>query len=74
MVYILLFVGVHAKDYRGYTQVKRVIHTLVTKHHFKRAELEKLFSHVKVQHSALRAFLPRHKQKRYKDQRSKAQI
>ena len=47
---------------------------LVKKHHFSKAQLRKLFSHVQVQNSALRAFIPRHKQKRTKETRSKAQI
>lgn len=63
-----------AKDYRNHPQAKSVMNTLVKKYHFSRLELRTLFSHVKVQHSALRAFKPRHKQKRRKKTRSKAQI
>ena len=44
------------------------MNTLVEKHDFKRADLEKLFSDVKVQKSALRAFLPKEKKKRTPEQ------
>ncbi len=75
-VFFLLFAVsiLFAKDYRNQPQTKSVMNILVKKHHFTRSEVRRLFSHVKVQHSALRAFKPRHKQKRRKDTRTKAQI
>ena len=74
LLFILMLLSLHAKDYRKYMQAKHTINMLVKKHHFKRTELEKLFSNVKVQHSALRAFIPKHKQKKRKDMRSAQQI
>ena len=74
IVLILTLLSLHAKDYRKHPQARSTMNILVKKYHFKRAELEKLFSHVKVQHSALRAFTPRHKQKRRKETRTPKQI
>ncbi len=74
IVFILILLSLHAKDYRKYPQVRNTINILVKKHHFNRVKLEKLFSDVRVQRSALRAFIPRHKQKRHKETRSAKQI
>jgi membrane-bound lytic murein transglycosylase B len=71
---ILALLSLHAKDYRKHPQAKSMMNILIKKHHFKRAELEKLFAHVRIQHSALRAFTPRHKQKRRKETRTPKQI
>ena len=48
-----------AKDYTKNPQTIEFMDTLVQKYDFQRDELEKLFSNVKVQNSALRAFRPR---------------
>ena len=76
-VLILLFIMtlvVSAKDYTKHSKTISVMNTLVKKHGFKRSYLEKLFSNVKVQKSALRAFTPRKQQKRRKDTRTPEQI
>jgi len=72
MFFIMLYT-LEAKNYTKHPQAIAVINELVKKHYFSRSELHKLFSHVKVQKSALRAFTPRHKQKRQKDTRTLAQ-
>jgi len=74
LVLMLTLLFVHAKDYTKHTQVKHMMNVLVKKHHFTKSELQRLFSHVKVQKSALRAFTPRHKQKRRKETRTPKQI
>ncbi len=73
---VLLFtlMSLHAKDYRNYPAAISTMNILIKKHHFKKSELRKLFSNVKVQKSALRVFIPRHKQKRRKDTRTPSQI
>lgn len=48
-----------AKDYTKNTETVSLMNALVQKYDFKRDELEKLFSNVNVQNSALRAFRPR---------------
>ena len=76
-VLILLFIMtlvVSAKDYTKHSKTISVMNTLVKKHGFERSYLKKLFSNVKVQKSALRAFTPRKKQKRRKDTRTPEQI
>ena len=73
MIGIFTLMNLHAKDYRNHSSTISVMNILVKKYHFKRAEVEKLFSNVKVQKSALRAFTPRHKQKKRKDTRTSAQ-
>jgi len=73
LVFILTLHFLNAKDYTKHTEVKRMISELVKNQHFSKYELQRLFSHVKVQKSALRAFTPRHKQKRRKDTRTPAQ-
>ncbi len=73
---VLLFtlMSLHAKDYRNHPAAISTMNILIKKHHFKKSELRKLFSNVKVQKSALRVFIPRHKQKRRKDTRTPSQI
>jgi len=72
-VFFLLLYTIDAKNYTKDPQVMAVMNELVKKHHFSYSELRRLFSYVKVQKSALRAFTPRHKQKRRKDTRTPAQ-
>jgi len=76
--YLLLlcvfFITVEAKDYRQNTRAIKAMNILVKEHHFTYAALNKLFKNVKVQHTALRAFLPRKKQKIRKETRSEAAI
>jgi membrane-bound lytic murein transglycosylase B len=57
-----------AKDYTKNPKTIKFIDTLVQKYDFKRAELEKLFSNVKVQNSALQAFRPQGMKKRTPEQ------
>jgi len=71
---ILMIVTLHAKDYTKHPKAIATMNILVKKYHFKKSELRKLFSNVKVQKSALRVFTPRHKQKKRKDTRTPAQI
>jgi len=73
MLFVLLIV-VDAKDYRKNPKTKECIRTLVKKYDFSKKELNALFSNVKVQKSALRAFIPRKKQRRIKDTRTAKQI
>ncbi len=73
LIFVFTLFFLDAKDYREYSQAKSVINTLVKKGYFEPAELGSLFSSVKVQKSALRAFTPRHKQKKQKDTRTPAQ-
>ena len=73
MLFVLLIVA-DAKDYRKHPKTKECIRTLVNKYDFSRKELNALFSNVKVQKSALRAFIPRKKQRRIKDTRTAKQI
>lgn len=72
-VVILLLISLEAKNYTYNSKAIKTMNTLVKKHHFSRTELRKLFSNIKVQHSALNAFKPRHQQTRRKDTRTKAQ-
>ncbi len=74
LVFLALSLYVDAKDYRQNTRAIKTMKVLKNKYHFSQSELDKLFSNVKVQRSALRAFLPRKQQKRRKETRSKAQI
>jgi membrane-bound lytic murein transglycosylase B len=57
-----------AKDYTKNPKTIEFIDTLVQKYDFKRDELEKLFSNVKVQNSALRVFYPRVKTQKTAEQ------
>ena len=71
---MLTLLVVNAKDYTKHSEVKHMMNELVEKHHFTRLEVQRLFSHVKVQKSALRAYTPRHKLKRRKETRTPKQI
>lgn len=73
-VLILALLNVEAEDYTKNVKTIDTMNILIKKYHFKHSELQKLFSDVKVQHSALRAFLPRHKQKIRKETRTSEQI
>lgn len=57
-----------AKDYTKNPETISFMEDLVQKYDFKRDELGKLFSNVKVQNSALRAFLPRVKKRQTPEQ------
>ena len=57
-----------AKDYTKNPETVSFMNTLVQKYDFKRDELEKLFSNVNVQDSALRAFRPRVKKQQTPEQ------
>jgi len=72
---LLMLCGLlNAKNYTHNTATKKMINTLVKEHNFSKDVLIKLFSKVKVQKSALRAFTPRHKRKKHKETRTQAQI
>jgi len=73
---LLLIVSVmlSAKDYRKNSATISVMNTLVKKYDFDRAYLEKLFSNVKVQKSALHVFIPPKKRPKRKETRTKEQI
>jgi len=75
-LFIFMIFFMHAKDYTHYPTTIKCMDTLIKKYHFKREDLKKLFSNVKVQKTALRAFLPREKQRRIKikETRTAAQI
>ena len=57
-----------AKDYTKNPETLSFMNELVQKYDFKRDELEKLFSNVNVQNSALRVFLPKEQKKRTPEQ------
>jgi membrane-bound lytic murein transglycosylase B len=57
-----------AKDYTKNPKTIELMDRLVQQYEFKRADLEKLFSNVKIQNSALRVFLPKEKKKRTPEQ------
>ncbi|MGB5507077.1 MAG: lytic murein transglycosylase B [Sulfurovum sp.] len=67
LVFIMTFM-LTAKDYTKNPKTVSLMNELVQKYDFKRDELEKLFSNVSVQNSALRAFRPRVKKKRTPEQ------
>jgi len=73
-IVFLMFCALDAKNYTQHPQAISVMNELEKHHHFSRSELHRLFSDVKVQKSALRVFIPKHKQKRKKDTRTLAQI
>ncbi len=73
LFFCMLF-WLEAKDYTSHPEVKAFIDEMVRQEGFSRQELRRLFSDVKVQHAALRAFIPRHKQKRQKEHRTPEQI
>ncbi|PHS39406.1 MAG: lytic murein transglycosylase B [Sulfurovum sp.] len=74
IVLLLLTLMVSAKDYTKNKEVRSFMNTLVKKYDFEKSYLKKLFSNVKVQKSALRAFLPRKQQPRIKETRTPEQI
>lgn len=74
IILLLLTLTLSAKDYTKNKETRAFINTLVKKYGFKTKYLNKLFSDVKVQKSALRAFLPRKQQPRIKDTRTPEQI
>ena len=53
-----------AKDYTKDPQTIKFMDKLVQEYDFKRTDLEKIFSNVEVQYSALKVFLPKEKKKR----------
>lgn len=63
-----------AKDYSKNAETIAVMNTLVKKYGFKKAYLQELFSNVKVQKSALEAFLPPKQRPIRKETRTKEQI
>lgn len=67
LVFIMTFM-LTAKDYTKNPKTVSLMNELVQKYDFKRDELEKLFSNVNVQNSALSAFRPRVKKKRTPEQ------
>jgi membrane-bound lytic murein transglycosylase B len=76
LLLFLLFSTAQAKDYTDNKQTKIVMQKLLKTKHFKQREVEKLFSHVKVQQSALNVFLPRKKnlQKKMSKKRRKKHV
>ncbi|MCD6211999.1 MAG: lytic murein transglycosylase B [Sulfurovum sp.] len=73
LFFLMMTLILSAKDYTKNPATRTFINKLVKKYHYKRADLHKLFSKVKVQKTALRAFIPRKQQKRRKDTRTEAQ-
>ena len=67
LVFIMTFI-LSAKDYTKNPITIEFMDALVQTYDFKRADLEKLFSNVKVQKSALRVFLPKVRKKRTPEQ------
>ena len=66
--------GLEAKDYRSNMQVKEMIALLQREDGLDKERIERLFAHVEVQTSALKAFLPRKKQKRTPAQQKRLNI
>lgn len=64
--------SLHAKDYTKHPGTIATINTLVKTQHFSKKELQKLFSNVKVQKSALYAYLPPNKRPMIQDKRTQA--
>lgn len=71
---LLLTLTVLAKDYTKNRETRAFIHDLNQAYGLKKKDLNRLFSNVKVQKSALRAFLPRKQQPRIKEKRTPEQI
>ena len=67
LLFIMTFI-LFAKDYTQNPETIKIIDELVKKYDFKRDEVEKLFSNVKIQDSALRAFRPKVNKKRTPEQ------
>ncbi|MDQ7046829.1 MAG: hypothetical protein Q9M39_04120 [Sulfurovum sp.] len=76
VITLLLIVSVilSAKDYTKNKETQSFIDNMMKKNDYERVYLEKLFSNVKVQKSALRAFTPRKKQKNKNKDRKKYTI
>ena len=74
LLFFMITLILSAKDYTNNPATRTFINKLVKKYHYKRSDLNTLFSNVKVQKTALRAFIPRKKQKRIKETRTEAQI
>jgi len=70
----LITLSLQAKDYTKNPATMKFINNVSKAYGLKKSYLKKLFSNVRVQKSALRAFTPRKKQKRRKDTRTVAQI
>ena len=73
LFFFMITLILSAKDYTKNPATRTFINKLVKKYQYKRSDLNTLFSSVKVQKSALRAFIPRKQQKRRKDTRTEAQ-
>ena len=73
LFFFMMTLILSAKDYTKNQNTVTFIDKLVKKYDYKRSYLNKLFSNVKVQKSALRIFIPREKRKRIKDTRTQAQ-
>lgn len=73
LFFFMITLILSAKDYTKNPATRAFINKLVKKYHYKRSDLNTLFSKVKVQKTALRAFIPRKQQKRRKDTRTEAQ-
>jgi membrane-bound lytic murein transglycosylase B len=73
LIFLMMTLILSAKDYTRNQDTRAFINKLVKKYDYKRADLNALFSNVKVQKTALRAFIPRKQQKRRKDTRTEAQ-
>jgi membrane-bound lytic murein transglycosylase B len=71
---LLICISLEAKNYNYNINAKKAMQILIKKHHFSRVEIQTLFSNVKIQHSALNAFLPQNKQKRQTDTRTHEQV
>ena len=74
LLFLLIFFTVDAKDYTRNAATQKMIRTLVSKYDMNRQTLQSLFKHVRVQRSALRAFIPRERQRKHKETRTQAQI
>ncbi len=75
LIFLLLMTyTLSAKDYTRDIETKTFIDEMVKKYSLKKNELETLFSSVSVQHSALRAFVLKKKQKHQKERRTTQEI
>ncbi len=76
IIYILVVLSlfIQAKDYTKKGEVIRFINKMAKETSYTKTELKRLFSNVRVQKTALRAFIPLKKQKRRKETRTAKQI
>ncbi|MEA2048571.1 MAG: lytic murein transglycosylase B [Campylobacterota bacterium] len=74
LLLLLLTLTVFTKDYTKNRETRAFINELSKTYGMKKKDLNRLFSNVKVQKSALRAFLPRKQQTRIKETRTPEQI